>query len=420
MGGPEEAGGEEKGMSPAGEDRWTALVEAELATASAKPPGEAIIQAASAYERAGFGDVAVAVLRAAGRFGADSRAVLPGLLRGHGRQRKFEELNVAVKQGLQIADRTAELRRELATALSALGQTPAAEAEWAALIRGGRMTQDDWTACARFVLSCADAPSLVQLMTAVSERQELKGNGIVGYCVIRHMVDRDAENARRVLTKVDPACIPDGEILLDLAVQSWRLGNFAKAEEAARLAAGFDDSSPVCRAVLASTRSFMGDFSLMSKTSLPVAGPVTDRVTEIGRHHKGAHPVWGVLCRESADGLRVTLLDLAEEPDMAVPEVADVVASFSIMPEGAVPDPFLVLSGVDWSWPHFMHQRRAQNSDLVHVFTEAHRHKEWLWEEVAVDPGRTVCEDGNVLRHGRSQTWMEAIQELHDIALDEE
>ena len=64
--------------------------------------------------------------------------------------------------------------------------------------------------------------------------------------------------------------------------------------------------------------------------------------------------------------------------------------------------------------------RKREQGDLFHTFTESNRHKEWLWEEVAVarDDGQGVCTCRTT--HGRSRTWREAIGELHDIESEEE
>jgi hypothetical protein len=408
---------EEDTMTTLTDNDWDNLAQAELATADGPASAETLCRVATAYDDIGFPDVALAVLRKAGSFGIENRAVLPALLRGHRKQRQFVELNAAVQAGVTVNERDTDLRRELALALSSLGQTPAAEAEWASLIRSGCMTETDWLGCARFVMSCADAPSLAQMMKVIGEREELKTNHLAGYCAVKHLIDRDVVATQLALREVDPSRIYDPDILLDLAILAWRLQDYARADTAARLAATPADAPPVCKTVLASIRSFAGDFSLTRRVSMPMAGEIAERVLKLALTVKPDAAAWGFLHRHGSNSFGARILDLTAEPDMDVPEDLDPVATFSILSYGLCPDPFQVLCGVDWSWPHIMVQRIPDGSAL-HFFGEAHGHKDWLWEEVRAEGCGAEVAQACAPRHQQSATWVEALRELSERADD--
>jgi hypothetical protein len=360
------------------DDRWMELLQAEIGTADGPPSAETLCRVAAAYEAANFPDAALAVLRKAGSFGIENHPVLPALLRGLRAQRHFAELSTAMQTGLAIQDRQADLRRELALALACLSQFPAAQREWASLIRTGCMTQTDWLDCARFVMNCPDAPSLVELGTAIQENPELRTHPLAGYCAVKHLIDRDTAAARRALRKLDPAragaC--DAEILLDLAILAWRLHKYTKAEAAARLAAASSSHSTVAQRVLGSIRSFAGDFSHLRTVSMPAARAAAERVSSLALSVQRDAAVWGWLHRQEPAAIESRTLELTPEPDMAVPEELDLVATFSILSENFSPDPFHVLCGVDWSWPHVL-MKRHPDRDALHFFIAAQGHKDW-------------------------------------------
>lgn len=401
-------------------DKWDELLRAEIATADAPASAESFCRVARAYEAADFPNAALAVLRKAASFGVENRMVLPALLGAFRKQRQFAELNTAVQAGLAIGDRNVALGRELALALACLNQMPTAELEWVALIRAGCMQEADWLDCARFVMNCPDPASLVQLTTAIQERHELHAHSLAGYCAIKHLIDRDMAAARRVLRKTDPARAGVGhpDISLDLAILAWRLQKYSKAETAATSAAASDNAPSVAKHVLASIRSFAGDASLLRAVSLPTARMAADQVSSCALTVPRKAAAWGFLHRDGLDSLKAWILDLAAEPDMAVPEDSDPVATFSILSEELKPDPYHILCGVDWSWPHVLLQRKP-DGDALHFFVEAPGDKDWLWEEVRPETGG----DGNGLASapGRqpSATWAAVLRELEDGTEDE-
>jgi hypothetical protein len=390
---------------------WDEIAQAEIATADGPSSVEGLCRVASAYEQIGFPDAALAVLRKADAFGVEGKTVLPTLLGALRRQRRFVELNAAVQSGLVIPDRNPDLRRELAMALSSLGQIPAAEKEWASSIRSGCMSETDWLECARFVINCADTPSLTQAMVAIDERARLTGQGLVGYCLVRQLVDRDMAVAQHTLCEIDPSRIPDAEIQLALAILAWRLRDYARAEMAATLAASSSDAPSASKKILASIRSFAGDFSLLRKVSMPALRAVGERVLKSAPAVKKDAAAWGFVRRHGPDSFEMNILDPTAEPAIAVPEELDPVATFSILSDEPYPDPFHVLCGVDWSWPHVMLQRKP-GGEALHFFVEAHGHKDWLWEEVSPE----ACDAGSdhtcALRSQQSATWIEAMREL--------
>jgi hypothetical protein len=406
--------------TPAAGNSWAELVQAEITTADGPASAESFCRVAAAYDAADLPNVALAVLRKAGSFGIENRAVLPALLKGLRKQRKFAELNTALQAGLAINDRETDLRRELALALSCLSQIPAAEMEWASLIRTGCMNETDWLSCATFVANCPDAPALVQMMTAISERQELRAHPLAGFCAVKHLIDRDLAAAQRVLLEVDPAraSAGDADILLHLAILAWRLRDYDKAEKAATLAATSSNDPSISRKVLASIRSFAGDFSHLRKVSLPAVREAGEWVSNLAQTVKRAGAGWGFLHRHGPESLEGQVLDLTAEPEMAIPEELDPVASFSILSEDLRPDPFHILCGVDWSWPHVLLQRKP-DGDALHSFIGARGHKDWLWEEIRPEAGGAGSARAGAPTRQPSATWAEALRQLRDRADDE-
>jgi len=400
-------------MTIAVENTWRELAAAELATAEGPASAESLRRAAKGYEQNGFPEVALTCLRKADTFGINGRAVLPDLLGILRRQRRFPELHAALQGGLAIADREPDLRHELALALSSLGQAPAAEMEWATLIRSGGMTQSHWLDCARFVMNCADGSALVQMMAAIEERAELKGQCLVGYCVARHLIDRDVAATRALLSQIAPPRLSDPEILLDLAILCWRVGEYQKAESAATLAAGFAGAPPACAMVRGSIRSFGGDFSHLRKAPLPRARSADEIILKFAAGAAPETTAWGCLHREASGALGTRVFDLTADAEMVVPEEFETVVSFSVLSAGSSPDPFQILAGVDWQWPHLMLQRRP-SGPVLHYFVGSHRAKEWPWEEVTPDAG--VHENGPLCagRRQQSPVWLQALRELSE------
>jgi hypothetical protein len=400
--------------TPAAENSWAELVQAEIATAEGPASADSFCRVAAAYEAADFPNVALAVLRKADSFGIEkNHAILPALLRGLRKQRQFAELNTALQAGLAINDREAGLRRELALALACLSQIPAAEMEWASLIRTGCMNETDWLSCATFVANCPDAPALVQMMTAISERQELRAHPLAGFCTVKHLIDRDLAAAQRILLEVDPAraSAGDADILLHLAILAWRLRDYAKAEKAATLAATSSNDPSISRRIVASIRSFAGDFSHLRKVSLPAVREAGEWVSNLAQTVKRDGAGWGFLHRHGPESLEGQVLDLTAEPEMVIPEELDPVASFSILSEDLRPDPFHILLGVDFSWPHVLLQRKP-DGDALHFFVGARGHKDWLWEEIRPEAGDDHNNPDFARRRQPSATWAEAMREL--------
>ena len=85
-------------------------------------------------------------------------------------------------------------------------------------------------------------------------------------------------------------------------------------------------------------------------------------------------------------------------------------ATFSILSERLSPDPYRILSGVDWSWPHLMLQRRPQG-DQVHFFIEAQGQRSWSWDEVKPEDQDVKGCKGYARR---ANIWARIVQELAD------
>ena len=96
---------------------------------------------------------------------------------------------------------------------------------------------------------------------------------------------------------------------------------------------------------------------------------------------------------------------------MVIPEQDEPVASFSILSEDLLPDPFHILCGVDWQWPHVLLQRQPEG-DALHYFVGARGHRDWLWDEIRPEMGEEQNNPDRTRRRQHSATWSEAMREL--------
>ena len=387
---------------------WKALVDTELATAATPLSGDLIDRTARAYAQTGQSDIALHVLRKAPALGVDLSGFLPAMLRLARERRNFAELNAAVQLAQTQKGRNRHLRRELAMGLACLRKEAAAQEEWAALIRTGEMEQDDWLAFSKCMMNTSDPGLTLRIMSVIAACVKDGTNPFLQYCVAKYFVEGDRGRAPRALERIRPAAIPDAEILLDVAILCWRVRDFRRAEEAATLLTNRPDALPVSEAVLRSVRSFAGDAPMLPAYRLPLAGPLAGQLVTAAESIGRDSSSWGFFHRKPARRLCHTALDLQRDPAMVVPEALAPIATFSILSERLGPDPYRLLCGVDWSWPHFMLQRRPQG-DLVHVFIEAHEHGHWPWKEVDV-VGQDEQEDA--VDDRRSEMWTEIAHEL--------
>jgi hypothetical protein len=406
-------------MTALAADQWAELAGAEIATAERPASAESFCRVAAAYEAADFPTAALAVLRKAGSFGVEGGLILPALLRALRRNREFAELDAAVQAGLAIADRKADLRRELALALACLNRAPLAETEWAWLVQAGAMSETDWTELARFVLNSPDTPLLVALMTAIRERPDLAGHPLASFCAVKHLIDLDREAAHRALLEIHLSRAGDvsPDLLLSLAILAWRLGEYAWAKQAAVLASSLDRDASLHQKVLGSIRSFAGDSSHLRTVALPRADEAGKRVAKLAFEAPRDKAGWGLLLRDGPDSLD-QITDLPAEPDMQVPGDMDLVASFSVLPQNSSTDPFHILVGVDWSWPHLLLQRRPEG-DLLHYFVEAPGHKDWFWEEVRPNADHAGAGSAGAPGPQPSAAWTAVMRELQAETEDE-
>lgn len=416
-------------MSVTGND-WQALLDAEIDSAGSPITAATASRTASLYERTGFEKEGLSLLRRCVRFGVNNPDILPSLLEALTRQRQFTELNRALQVCANLADRPPELRRQVARAFSALGQTVPAAAEWSSLMEQGGMLEDDWLALARFLVNSGDVPSeIAQPLDNQAENLHMyakqgqsvfrddKGQAppsLVSYCMFRARVDNNRTWARKVLPQIRPENIPDVEVVLDLAIGAWRLGAFEKAAEAARCALSMGEAPTAAKSILATIRSFAGDGSQLTPGALAVRREEAKLIRNTAKGVAREAAAWGIIRVKESGKLGLKVLPMSEECEMEVPDMEGIVATFSILPHSRAGDPLVILRGLDWSWPHFMLQRESREERL-HSFVEHSGHREWLWNEVIANgkqsPVKGLAESEQV--HA-SSVWRRALQELKE------
>ncbi len=388
------------------------LADAELKTAEEPPTGQSVLQLAAAYKRAGLESEALGVLRRAQRFGIPPKEVLPPLLAELRRRQRFPELDAALKAGLGIADRSIDLRREIALGLAAMGKQEGAAAEWAALVGEGAMTEADWHDCARFMLQGNDVPALADKLQALAQAPLSKRSAAASYCLLRACVGRDRAAALRLLAEMSIEAMPLPELILDVGILAFRLGDLGSAESAAARALQFPGVTALARSLLATLRSFGGDPSLLPPGRVFLPPNTMDQVANAATGVASGLAACGFISYEGEAQIQFELSPEAVAVEWLLPVEIEAAATFSILSEEPYTDPCLVLTAADWSCPHLLLQR-VSGKPRFHVFVESPGHRDWFWEEVRPDLHDSEVPPPSASPVDVSSLWGQALEELN-------
>lgn len=411
--------------SPVGpsHDSWRETLDAEVASASTLLDTEHFQGIVQLYDRLGMHDEALALVNRAMRFKMDSRALLPLMLESLIRQRALAKLNQAVRLVLNLPDRPPVLRRPLARALALLGQVKPAADEWSAILSADAMGDSDWLHLATFLAEHGDINALGNSLAEKSD--SFRGHAqepLVLFCILRSQIDQYLSGARATLAKIPADGITDGDLSFELAILAFRLGDFERAQAAARHALRLKPDCPAAENALLTFRTFAGKGGQALKP-LRLRLGVTEAVQGVSEGTPLDEYAWGTLydLGEGSIIAHAEAFESSGERGFDLPDTDVAIATFSVLPEkeegagGHVPvhsDPLEVLSFVDWSVPHLMLQRESGRTTL-HAFLGASGHREWYWQEVSLE----LVHGGGGQPEEKSQggqVWEAVLHELDD------
>lgn len=398
---------------------FQAALAAEIASADTLLDIERFRGVVQLYDRLGLRDETLSLVNRVMRLNMDSQALLPFMLDSLIRQRDLAKLNHVVRLAMNLPERPPALRRPLACALALLGQARPAANEWSAILNAGAMEELDWPHLAKFM---AEHGAINDMGHALAENSAVfRGHAqepLMLFCLLRAQIDQHVHRAREILSTIPADSIDDGGLSLELAILSFRLGDFERAEDAARHALHLKSDFPAAENALQSFRSFAGK-------GVQALKPIRLRLGVI-------EAVQGVSARTPPDAYAWgTLLDLTEgkiivgeeifassgERGFDLPDTDVAFATFSVLPErkegagGQVhSDPLEVLSFIDWRVPHLLLQREDGRSTL-HAFLGASGHREWYWREGRLElDGNAGSRPGEASPGGR--VWEAVLNEL--------
>jgi hypothetical protein len=393
---------------------WRLTLRAELRTAATPATSVAIGRLASLYDDLELTDESMDVIRRSPRFGLATNRTLPLLLDVLRRRGDLRGLHAAVGQAMQVQPRHRGLRRALAEALTTLRRPEEAFAEWATLVNESSLREEEWAALARLIVRDGVDPTLSAALERQAADAPLEENRpLAQFCVLRARVEHDLPRARAALNLIRPGRIDDPAILLSLAIQAWRLGEWSVSAVAAERALDLGAEPSAAMSVAASAASFSGDPSRLSgELALPEA--ICEIMDELARHADSRDVVWGEL-RQVQDGHPEVVTYSCEPGDEAGAEITGctgVLCTFSVLRRSEVPDPLPLLQSVDWAAPHLMMQRLAGKSHL-HAFVPGASDRDWCWHEVLPTLGDRV---GGAAKRAATRTdqWTRALSELRD------
>lgn len=387
----------------------------EVVSAAAPPSIETTERLAGLLGQMGLAEVRLAVIQAAGCQTVDraeyGRVRLAALIEQKALG-KLEEAVIAIRRETPRPNRL--LRRLLADAHCTLKQIGVAADQWIQLLAD--MNSDDWPALARFVARhSGGAPLFAAIRNQAGEFPDDAGSAYARYCLIRSLLDERPGQARSALrVSVDPDALADAEVLLDLAITAFRLGEYDCARRAAEKSLAAGGPRDIGESVINSVRSFAGgDDHLSRRLSLPfgVADLVRAQAGAVG----GRNFMWGYVMGR-AGGLSVSTLPWGpvEVRNMLLPEGRRIIASFSVLPAQGIADPYEILPFVDWTYPHIL--LRRQPAPRMHLFVGLPGEHEWAWSEVRLGMSRPK---GSAKQDEAPDLWQRVRDELHLLEVEE-
>jgi tetratricopeptide (TPR) repeat protein len=330
-----------------------------------------------------------------------------------------------------------------ARALALLGRLEEAASEFAR-VAGPRLPPEAWGPLASFVCHHPDTMPLPVSLRALATPSRAASLPAAGrYAVLRACVESDRRTARRLLDLQEPDHLSDPETLADLALQSFRLGAWDRADEAAARAVSLRGDHEAAARMRVSASSFAGrlEQAAAGMAAQPEPSPPAHlpphALAELRRFvdYKPADLCsWAVLVREAPQ----EPWRLRPQPVGSWPQ--DPPACLSASPHAKVvslagpnwdlygpPD---VLEELDWGTDHLMVQRKA-GAPILHAFVPVGAAWGWAWEEVPVrtdgDPAacgfRLIRADrraSDPQDDARRALWRAAQRELETARLHEE
>ena len=398
---------------------WHSALDAEVASAARLLDINNLRDLFEHYEQLGLESEALGLASRLPRFGSDHHAFLPFMLESLIRQRDLKRLNQVTRVVQGLRNRSSELRRPLARALALLGQVKPAAQEWHAVLESDAMQASDWLHLAQFMSEHGDVKEFGVCLEEMTDKfKDHPAEPFVLFCVLRSQFDRDLLRAQKTLDRIPPDSINDALLSFGLAVLAFRIGDYDRAQAAARHALVLKPEWPVAANALLTFQSFAGNTANgMRVLPVPQLPAVAAQVT--GLTIPPNQFAWGVIL-DLGEGKTEAVLagfDAPGERGLELPESGSIWGTFSVLPETprgnareSWPDPLEVLPYLDWSFPHIMVQRSPKHPEL-HGFVGASGHREWYWEEVLL---MSAAKDSIAREENRrgALVWTGALEEL--------
>jgi len=373
---------------------------AELATVDAPQDTTRRLELVAQYRRAGLAQPAEAELaRLLVQFSWD-HGVLADVLDLRRHLHRPGELLRFAKIAESLPDRSEGLQLALGQAFAAVGELEAAAKEFGALLQTDSGRKAAAGAIATFVRSHPDLPALrLALIKLCYLHPDLLLEPPLRYAVFRAAADLDKPLARQQLGTMFHPAIETTDLILDVAVQAWRLGQWDDAARAARqvLTARPPEEQLSAARLLVSIRLFAGDAKKAAKElehlpRLPAPVRLDAEVVSVLKCFVADEPAtngykvrcativpfihgrWRTLCHAHDDWS--TASDLLE----ARPEAISV---STVGPDWRETGPYEILAEVDFVRPHLMVQL-GLGQPFVHAFRPAEDEAAWPWQEVPI------------------------------------
>lgn len=221
---------------------------------------------------------------------------------------------------------------------------------------------------------------------------------LLQYAVVRSLIESRPRRAAELLQCVQIKDIDAGEVALDLAVQAFRLTNWALAAEASTHALSLCPGQRTPETVLISALSFArqledAQYRLRSSDNVPPAVHVRasqlSALKFLASQHKGSRPVCAVVVGDDDPRTPCKLItrdfeelsgDLADLPLDHHSSITVSVISSAYKDCG----PWDVLAEIDWRVPHLMVQHLGAGP-ILHAFVGANDAPDcWAWQEAPV------------------------------------
>ena len=307
----------------------------------------------------------------------------------------------------------ARLRLAVARALETVGLADKAACHYAELIRGAHGREIAGEHVAEFVCEHPDMPELLSALLEQAETSELPPS--LQYAIFRAVAEQDRHLGRKRLAELPFEAIGVAEIVFDIAVQSFRLGDWDTAARAGKHVLGSSaDHEEACR-LLVSAHSFAGRLedakeylAELREPAVPLAlgeGFPEGLEQIVDTHAEGGLCVpCAVMWPEATESetWSVVPYEFSRPPDELADHLDAHPESLTASVVGLEWDqigPWEVLAEADLVRPHVMVQR-TRNGQILHGFAAASDSGSWSWREVPM-----VLQSGSALQ-ARAYRWI--------------